>query len=122
MGTHPIFESDFDCLTDFKNRTTLTMAARPVVSVYGSNGAATGESINLPAVFKAPIRPDVVTQVHTGLNKNNRQPYAVSAIAGEQTSAESWGTGRAVARIPLSAVVVPRALAPPPSATCAAAV
>merc|ERR1712130_248060 len=27
-------------------------------------------------------------------------PYAVSAIAGEQTSAESWGTGRAVARIP----------------------
>ena len=54
----------------------------------------------MPAVFKAPIRPDVVTQVHTGLNKNNRQPYAVSAIAGEQTSAESWGTGRAVARIP----------------------
>jgi len=76
------------------------MAARPVVSVYGANGAATGETINLPAVFKAPIRPDVVTQVHTGLNKNNRQPYAVSSTAGEQTSAESWGTGRAVARIP----------------------
>jgi len=34
------------------------------------------------------------------LNKNNRQPYAVSKSAGEQTSAESWGTGRAVARIP----------------------
>ncbi|CAG8651220.1 7944_t:CDS:2, partial [Paraglomus occultum] len=27
-------------------------------------------------------------------------PYAVSAKAGHQTSAESWGTGRAVARIP----------------------
>jgi len=76
------------------------MAARPVVSVYGADGKATGATCNLPAVFKAPIRPDVVTQVHTGLNKNNRQPYAVSAIAGEQTSAESWGTGRAVARIP----------------------
>merc|ERR1712122_54245 len=76
------------------------MAARPVVSVYGANGAATGETINMPAVFKAPIRPDVVTQVHTGLNKNNRQPYAVADNAGEQTSAESWGTGRAVARIP----------------------
>ena len=49
---------------------------------------------------QAPIRPDVVTQVHTGLNKNNRQPYAVADNAGEQTSAESWGTGRAVARIP----------------------
>ena len=32
--------------------------------------------------------------------KNRRQPYAVSEKAGHQTSAESWGTGRAVARIP----------------------
>merc|ERR1712235_112702 len=76
------------------------MSARPVVSVYGSDGKPTGQNINLPAVFKAPIRPDVVNQVHTGLNKNNRQPYAVADNAGEQTSAESWGTGRAVARIP----------------------
>jgi large subunit ribosomal protein L4e len=34
------------------------------------------------------------------MNKNKRQPYAVSKYAGHQTSAESWGTGRAVARIP----------------------
>jgi len=32
--------------------------------------------------------------------KNTRQPYAVSDNAGHNTSAESWGTGRAVARIP----------------------
>ena len=32
-------------------------------------------------------------QVHTGMAKNKRQPYAVSEKAGEQTSAESWGTG-----------------------------
>lgn len=32
--------------------------------------------------------------------KNRRHPYAVSSAAGHQTSAESWGTGRAVARIP----------------------
>jgi len=32
--------------------------------------------------------------------KNSRQAYAVSVKAGHQTSAESWGTGRAVARIP----------------------
>jgi len=31
---------------------------------------------------------------------NRRQPYAVKREAGHQTSAESWGTGRAVARIP----------------------
>merc|ERR1719362_2513221 len=29
-----------------------------------------------------------------------RQPYCVNVDAGHQTSAESWGTGRAVARIP----------------------
>lgn len=32
--------------------------------------------------------------------KNRRQPYAVNENAGMQHSAESWGTGRAVARIP----------------------
>jgi len=34
------------------------------------------------------------------MRKNGRQPYAVAKWAGHQTSAESWGTGRAVARIP----------------------
>lgn len=40
---------------------------------------------------QAPIRPDIVHAVHTGMNKNKRQPYAVSEKAGHQTSAESWG-------------------------------
>merc|ERR1712025_230256 len=74
--------------------------ARPLVSVYDEKGTASGSSITLPAVFKAPIRPDVVNFVHTNIAKNNRAPYAVASNAGEQTSAESWGTGRAVARIP----------------------
>jgi len=42
----------------------------------------------------------IVNAVHTGLNKNNRQAYAVYNRAGHQTAAESWGTGRAVSRIP----------------------
>lgn len=56
--------------------------------------------MKLPAVFSAPIRPDLVSFVHTNIAKNSRQAYAVSEEAGHQTSAESWGTGRAVARIP----------------------
>jgi len=51
-------------------------------------------------VFECPIRLDVVHHVHRDIDKNHRQPYAVSKKAGHQTSAESWGTGRAVARIP----------------------
>lgn len=34
------------------------------------------------------------------MNKNHRQPYAVFRRAGHQHSAVSWGTGRAVARVP----------------------
>jgi large subunit ribosomal protein L4e len=34
------------------------------------------------------------------MNKNHRQPYAVKHMAGMKYAAESWGTGRAVARIP----------------------
>jgi len=76
------------------------MAARPLVSVIPLGESKSEVSITLPCVFKANIRPDVVQFVHTNMNKNKRQPYAVSVEAGHQTSAVSWGTGRAVARIP----------------------
>merc|ERR1712179_506357 len=75
------------------------MAARPVVSVFTENGDRLAQ-INLPAVFRAPIRPDIVSFIHHEVAKNHRQPYCVNRDAGHQTSAESWGTGRAVARIP----------------------
>ncbi|XP_022972645.1 60S ribosomal protein L4 [Cucurbita pepo subsp. pepo] len=78
-------------------------AARPLVSVQSLEGdmatdAAPG--VPLPDVMKASIRPDIVSFVHSNISKNSRQPYAVSKRAGHQTSAESWGTGRAVSRIP----------------------
>lgn len=76
-------------------------AARPLVSVYSEKNVANKENnIALPVVFKAPIRPDVVNEIHQLMRRNKRQAYAVSEEAGHQTSAESWGTGRAVARIP----------------------
>ena len=74
--------------------------AHPLLSVYFEKGESSGKNITLPAVFKAPIRPDIVNFVHTNFRKNNREPYAVSELAGHQTSAESWGTSRAVAQIP----------------------
>ncbi|KAJ1526284.1 hypothetical protein ONE63_009437 [Megalurothrips usitatus] len=75
-------------------------AARPLCSVYSEKNERTSTTLSLPAVFKAPIRPDVVNFVHHSMSKNKRQPYCVNEDAGHQTSAESWGTGRAVARIP----------------------
>uniref|UniRef100_A0A7R9WC10 Large ribosomal subunit protein uL4 C-terminal domain-containing protein n=1 Tax=Pseudictyota dubia TaxID=2749911 RepID=A0A7R9WC10_9STRA len=75
------------------------MAARPLVSVFSLTGEKAGET-SLPSVMTAPLRPDIVQFVHTNMNKNHRQAYAVSVRAGKNVSASSWGTGRAVARIP----------------------
>lgn len=74
--------------------------SRPQVSVVSAAGEKTSAQIALPAVFGAPVRADLVHSVFVRVNKNKRQAYAVSEKAGHQTSAESWGTGRAVARIP----------------------
>ncbi|KAM7255143.1 hypothetical protein ACFE04_020384 [Oxalis oulophora] len=78
-------------------------AVRPLVSVQALEGDMATDStptVPLPDVMKSSIRPDVVNFVHSNISKNSRQPYAVSRKAGHQTSAESWGTGRAVSRIP----------------------
>jgi large subunit ribosomal protein L4e len=75
------------------------MSARPLVSVQ-SLGDEEGAQCTLPAVFVSPVRPDIVQTVFTSMNKNNRQAYGVSRLAGHQASAGSWGTGRAVSRIP----------------------
>jgi len=75
-------------------------AARPLVSVHQLTKDAKKENVTVPAVLLAPIRPDIVHFVHTNMAKNHRQPYATFDRAGMGHSAESWGTGRAVARIP----------------------
>lgn len=73
--------------------------ARPTVSVYDTEREVCG-NVTLPAVFTAPIRADVVHYVHTLMAKNARQAYAVNVKAGHDNTGESWGTGRAVSRIP----------------------
>nr|SVE70492.1 EOG090X0822 [Daphnia similis]SVE71116.1 EOG090X0822 [Daphnia similis]SVE72375.1 EOG090X0822 [Daphnia similis] len=76
------------------------VVARPLITVYNEKAEASGSTVQLPAVFRAPIRPDIVSFVQQQMSMNRRHPYCVSEKAGHQTSAESWGTGRAVARIP----------------------
>jgi large subunit ribosomal protein L4e len=76
-------------------------SARPLVRVFdASDATSTAAQVPLPGVFTAPIRQDVVHAVHSGIAKNARQAYAVKHHAGQEHSALSWGTGRAVSRIP----------------------
>jgi len=75
--------------------------SRPLVQVYDIEAEnKVSSSVTMPAVFQAPIRHDVVHYVHSLMAKNNRQAYAVTRRAGMMTPAVSWGTGRAVSRIP----------------------
>lgn len=74
-------------------------SVRPVISVYGVDGKK-ASTVQAPAVFSAPIRQDIVHAVHRNMSKNRRQPYAVKYHAGMEHSAQSWGVGRALSRIP----------------------
>lgn len=74
---------------------------RPLVSVFNhKDRKEVVAGVKMPHVFLAPIRDDLVSFVHDQLSKNSRQAHGVDKKAGMRHSAESWGTGRAVARIP----------------------
>uniref|UniRef100_A0A7S2QGF0 Large ribosomal subunit protein uL4 C-terminal domain-containing protein n=1 Tax=Zooxanthella nutricula TaxID=1333877 RepID=A0A7S2QGF0_9DINO len=74
---------------------------RPVVSVYNcENPAEKTSTVPMPQALLSPLRPDLVRYIHTNVSKNKRQPISVGAKVGYETAAESWGTGRAVARVP----------------------
>ena len=75
------------------------MTSRPTVSLYNSENKIVGQ-VAFPAVFDAPIRDDIVQFVHSNMAKNRRQAHGINKNVGYKHSAESWGTGRAVARIP----------------------
>ncbi|EPQ14855.1 60S ribosomal protein L4 [Myotis brandtii] len=61
--------------------------AHPLISVYSEKGETSGKNVTLPAVFQAPVRPDVENFLHTNLPKTIDQPYAVSELAGHRTGA-----------------------------------
>ncbi|KAH9411020.1 ribosomal protein L4/L1 [Ordospora pajunii] len=70
------------------------------INCYETDGVTVKRTMDLPEVFSIPIRHDLVLKTHALYRMKSRQPYAVSKTAGKQHSAESWGTGRAVARVP----------------------
>eukprot|EP00448_Togula_jolla_P004992 CAMPEP_0170604602 /NCGR_PEP_ID=MMETSP0224-20130122/19512_1 /TAXON_ID=285029 /ORGANISM="Togula jolla, Strain CCCM 725" /LENGTH=378 /DNA_ID=CAMNT_0010929519 /DNA_START=115 /DNA_END=1247 /DNA_ORIENTATION=- len=75
--------------------------SRPVVSVYQFDNPSEKKcTLPMPVVLTCGLRPDLVRTVHRDMSKNKRQAYALMKKSGYDTAAESWGTGRAVARIP----------------------
>ena len=69
------------------------------VPVFTLNNTQESE-LSLPKVFDTKIRPDLILFAYKNMRMNRRQPYAVNWQAGKRSSAKSWGTGRAKARVP----------------------
>ncbi|MBI2184796.1 MAG: 50S ribosomal protein L4 [Thaumarchaeota archaeon] len=69
------------------------------VPLLNLDGSKTGE-VSLPPVFSTPIRPDLIHRVYVSQRSHSKQPQGTDLEAGEKTSAQSWGVGRGVARIP----------------------
>jgi len=54
----------------------------------------------LPKVFQTPLRPDVIKRAVLAIQSNRLQPQGRDPMAGKKTTAESRGTGSAIARVP----------------------
>jgi len=56
--------------------------------------------IRLPKVFETTLRPDVIKRAVVAIQSHRFQPQGRDPMAGKRTTAESWGVGRGMARIP----------------------
>jgi large subunit ribosomal protein L4e len=70
-----------------------------VRKVYSIDGSVVGE-VQLPSLFETDIRPDVIRRVYLSILTASIQPQGRDRYAGLRTSAESWGVGHGVARVP----------------------
>jgi large subunit ribosomal protein L4e len=69
------------------------------VPVLNRNNEISGE-VKLPEIFKTPYRPDIIKKAVIAQQSHSFQPQGRDPLAGKRTSAESWGTGRGMARVP----------------------
>jgi len=75
------------------------MPTKRTAQIFNLEGKATGKT-DLPSVFETPLRPDVIKRAVLSIQSHSIQPQGRDPMAGKRTSAESRGTGMALARIP----------------------
>jgi large subunit ribosomal protein L4e len=75
------------------------MPAKKTAQVFSIDGKPTGKVV-LPAVFETPLRPDVIKRAVLSIQSHRLQRQGRDPMAGKRTSAESRGTGMALARVP----------------------
>ncbi len=70
------------------------------------------KKITLPKVFETPLRPDLIQRAFLASFTARLQPQGRDPMAGKRTTAESWGVGYGVARVPRVKGTSRAALAP----------
>lgn len=75
------------------------MPPKKTAKIYDLKGKPIGKT-TLPTVFTTPLRPDVIKRAVLAIQSSRLQPQGRDPMAGKRTSAESRGTGLAMARIP----------------------
>jgi len=69
------------------------------VRIIGLDGKEAGD-VELPEVFKSPVRLDVISRAVIAQQSRRFQPQGRNRMAGKRTTAESFGVGRALSRVP----------------------
>ncbi|MEM4251438.1 MAG: 50S ribosomal protein L4 [Candidatus Bathyarchaeia archaeon] len=70
-----------------------------VVGVYDLEGNEKAR-LTLPRVFQTEFRPDIIRRSVVALQTHRLQPKGRDPMAGKRTTAESFGVGRDLARVP----------------------
>lgn len=68
-------------------------------NIIDLSGNASGQ-VELPPVFDEEYRPDLIKRAVLAAQANRLQPYGPHFYAGMNTSAQSWGPGHGVSRVP----------------------
>jgi large subunit ribosomal protein L4e len=68
-------------------------------NVIDLSGNASGQ-VDLPPVFEEEYRPDIIKRAVLSAQANRLQSYGPHFYAGMNTSAQSWGPGHGVSRVP----------------------
>lgn len=58
------------------------------------------KEIDTPEIFSTPIRPDVIKRAYYSCFTGKKQPKSTDKLAGKKTTAESWGPGHGMSRVP----------------------
>jgi len=68
-------------------------------SIFNLEGKKVGR-VKLPSTFNTSLRPDVIKKAVVTIQTHRIQPQGRDLMAGKRTTAESWGVGHGMARIP----------------------